>query len=298
MTTGSDDDTTARLLRAALDQELAPVQADRRLLADVLARPVRRPTRWGWLAAAAAAGALGVAAVLVVPSQDPGTTDRLAGPAPTAATAPATVPPTAPTPTDPPSSATAGCPGQTSDPGGAVVRADLDGDGTDDALTWNGGALHVVLGGGGGEVSSELGTASPYVTALLVRTAGAARRQVLVGTRGAISPEGTVGTVARLYDLRDCVLAPVLGANGRPYDFLVGNQSDTERSGVVCDGRVLYGRTAVLEGGAWRVTDRPVSSADGTAVNGQPRTTTVADGTPEAQALATETCAGEPVTIG
>ena len=112
--------------------------------------------------------------------------------------------------------------------------------------------------------------------------------------RGKISAAGSVGGVARLYDLRDCTFAPVPGVNGKPYDFLIGNVSNAERSGVVCEGDVLYGRTAVLSGGVWQVTDRPVTSSGSEAVNGTPRTSTAAAGTPEAITLASETCGRNP----
>lgn len=292
--TGPDNEALARMLQAGLDHELASVQADRRLIAEVLAQPVRRRPWRAWAGAGVAAAALGVAAVVVVPTLQPHQTVRLAGPG--ASSSPTAQPGPSPTATGP--QTPQACPPQTSDAGGAVVRVDLDGDGAPDLLTWNGGAFHVILSGGHGEVTAAFTTASPYLTALPVSTAGTARRQVLIGTRGAISAQGSVGLVARLYDLQSCSFAPVPGANGKPYDFLVGDQSSTERSGVVCDGGVVYGRTAVLRGGVWEVTDTPVGSAGGTAVNGTPRTSTVADGSPEAAALATETCGGSPVSLG
>lgn len=308
MTRDSDDDAFAARFRAGLEQELGGVSADRRMLAEVLATPVRRRTWRLRPATGAVIAVLGVAAIAVapvvvhLPTRSPASTHQVTPPAASGAPSPTpTPPPVSPSPTSTgspsASSAAARCPAQTSDPGGATVSVDLDGDGVADTLTYNGGALHVVLGAGRGQVDSPFTTASPYVTALPVSTAGTARRQVLLGTRGAISPQGAVGVVARLYDLRDCVFAPVLGVNGRPYDFLVGGQSATERRGVVCEGGVLYGRTSVLRGGAWQVTDTPVTSTSGTAVNGTPRTSTVPDGTPAAQALSTETCGGPPQTL-
>ncbi|MGZ4595720.1 MAG: hypothetical protein ACXV3V_02235 [Actinomycetes bacterium] len=298
--TGPDDDALAALLRARLDDELAAVSPDRRVLADVLSRPVRRRSRKGWaavVAAGTAAGAAVAVAVVGLPSPDRDASVQLGGPSPSAVpTSPASTPAAIPSTT--PSASSPTCPPQTSDPGGPVVRIDLDGDGVPDSLTYNGGAFHVVLGAGRGEVSSAFSTASSYLTALSVSTAGTTRRQVLIGMRGQISAAGSVGGVARLYDLRGCAFAPVLGVNGKPYDFLVGNVSETERSGVVCEADVLYGRTAVLRGGVWHVTDRPVTSAGATAVNGAPRTSTVAAGTPEADALATETCGGNPQSLG
>ena len=317
--TGPDDEALQALLRARLDDELASVHADRRVLAHVLSRPVARRSRKSWAGGLAAVTALGAAvAVAVVAAPSPGNDalEQLAGPSPsivpTSSPATPTSPPSSTTPSTPAVPATSApptvsatpatpaapatpakpaitaaptrtgpspaCSRQSSDPGEPVVRVDLDGDGVPDALTYDGGALHVVLGAGRGEISSAFSTASPYLSVLPVSTAGTARRQVLIGMRGQISASGAVGAVARLYDLRDCTFAPVPGVNGKPYDFLVGTASDTERSGVVCDAGVLYGRTAVLKGGTWHVTDRPVTSSAGTAVNGAPRTSTVADG--------------------
>jgi hypothetical protein len=295
--TGPDDETMKALLRARLNEELASVHADRRVLAEVLSRPVPRRSRKGWAVGVAAVTALGAAvavAVVGLPSSGRDGAVRLAGPSPS--TVP-TSPSPAATPGTTPSGPSPTCPQQTSDPGSSLVRVDLDGDGVPDVLTWNGGAFHVVLDAGRGEVSSAFTTASSYLTVLPVSTAGTTRRQVLIGMRGQISAAGSVGGVARLYDLRNCTFAPVPGVNGKPYDFLIGNASDTERSGVICVGEVLYGRTAVLQGGVWHVTDRPVTSSGGTAVNGAPRTSTVAAGTPEADALASETCGGNPQSL-
>ena len=257
------------------------------------------------VAGAAAVTALGAAvAVAVVALPSPATTrscrspvrrHRPSRPHPRGrGRADPTSPPATATPSTTPTGPSPTCPQQSSDPGGAAVRIDLDGDGVPDALTYNGGAFHIVLGAGRGEVSSALPTASPYLTVLPVSTTGTTRHQVLIGMRGKISAAGSVGGVARLYDLRDCTFAPVPGVNGKPYDFLIGDVSNTERSGVVCEGDVFYGRTAVLQGGVWQVTNRPVTSSGGKAVNGTRGTSTAVAGTPEANTLAIETCGRNP----
>lgn len=307
------DDGFERLLREQLDSELADVHADRAVLAEVLATPVRR--RWwqlapggpAWLALAAAA-VLVVAVVLVVPLLRPAdgpdrlsTTPTPTAPAtPTATSAPTPPPVQSPTsapvlpPPAAPSPAAAACAPQTSDAGDTAVQVDLDGDGVPDALTWNGGALRVVLGAGRGELSSPFTTASPYISALPVSTDGTAGKQVLIGTRGAVGSQGSVGQLARLYDLRGCTFAPVIGVNGKPYDFEIGPASDTERSGVTCESGVLYGLTSVLKDGVWQVTETPVSTRTGTAVNGTPRHSTVPAGTTESELLKREHCDGDP----
>ena len=222
------------------------MHADRRVLAEVLSRPVPRRSRRGWAAGAASVTALGAAvavAVAALPSPGHDAIVQVAGPSrstvPTSPAAAATVPTSPPataTPSTTPTGPSPTCPQQSSDPGGAAVRIDLDSDGVPDALTYNGGAFHIVLGAGRAEVSSALPTASPYLTVLPVSTTGTTQHQVLIGMRGKISAAGSVGDVARLYDLRDCTFAPVPGVNGKPYDFLIGNVSNTERSGVVCEG--------------------------------------------------------------
>ena len=208
--TGTDDEALKALLRARLDTELASVHAHPLVLADLLSRPVPRRSRKGWAAGVAAMTALGPAvavAVAALPSPGRDAIVQLAGPSPStvpglpSASATPRTTPTGPSPT---------CPQQSSDPGG--------------------GALHIVLGAGRGEVSSALPTASPYLTVLPVSTTGTTRHQVLIGMRGKLSAAGSVGGVARLYDLRDCTFAPVPGVNGKPYDFLIGNASDTQRA--------------------------------------------------------------------
>lgn len=324
------DDAQVRRLRALLDQGLAPVQADRRVLAHVLAGPSSRPAaRPTWLLVAATAAAVAVV-VLVVPALRaqsglaPGPSTPATGatatptPSPTPSPLPTRTPTPAPTATRVPAPATTPTPAGTASPSApaAVTQAgpgcgpsvagdtsgvhlDLDGDGTDDVISYGAGALRVRLGGGRGTVVSPFSTASPYLTVLPVSTDGTPGAEVLVGSRGAIGTHGSVGSVARLYDLRGCTFAPVDGVNGRPYDFEVGTSAEGERSGVLCEGPVLYGRTAVLRGGVWQVTDTSVSSASGTAVNGPARRSTVADGTAQARDdLARESCLGPPQSLG
>lgn len=306
------NDAVARRLRAQLDDELAGVRADRRALADVLARPARR-RRWplpggvpAWSVLGAAAAAAAVA--LAVPAlRPPGGPDRLAGPTPSAPVGPAPSATASPTDSPFPSLSPAATPSQAPaclpprpSPGAGGLQVDLDGDGRPDTVRYDTAdrALRVTLSGGRGDVTAGFGTASPYLTVLPVRTDSRPGAEVLIGTRGAVGSQGGIGVRARLYALRGCTFAPVLGVNGQPYDFEVGVASGTQRSGVVCDGGVLYGRTSTLSGGVWRVTDTPVSSSSGTAVNGRPRTSTVPDGTPQAQDLARESCDGEPQPLG
>jgi hypothetical protein len=193
---------------------------------------------------------------------------------------------------------TASACGPTTAADGAGVRVDLDGDGADDVVSWRDGALRVRLSAGRGTVTAPFTTAGPYITVLPVSTDASAGAELLVATRGAIGHAGSVGSVARLYDLRGCTFAPVDGVDGRPYDFEVGVPAEGERSGVLCDGPVLYGRTAVLRGGVWQVTDTPVSSRSGVAVNGAPRHSTVPDGSVEARDdLSRESCLGPPTSL-
>lgn len=118
------------------------MHADRRVLAEVLSRPVPRRSRRGWAAGAAAVTALSAAvaaAVVALPSPGHDAIRQVAGPSPStvptsspaAATAP-TSPLATATPSTTPTSPSPTCPQQSSDPGGAAVRIDLDGDGVPD----------------------------------------------------------------------------------------------------------------------------------------------------------------------
>ena len=50
----------------------------------------------------------------------------------------------------------------------------------------------------------------------------------------------------------------------------------------------------MLQGAVWQVTDRPDTSSGGKAVNGTPRRSTAAAGTPEANTLPSKTCGRNP----